>query len=239
MASPSRIGPRRIQTPSSRSKTLLVENEAMRLQRTADTFTIKLEHERRKDILLNEQIRITEEELKRRLQSTSALSPDERKLKQKIAALSHEIELVASNISDTQTYNRCLREQIEGCRLEKTNYSAAIRNFTEQLEELTKAQESKASEYLRASSSASRIKTAMSKLRSRSVNERAKQQARVHELVVSCRQDVVKQDLSAKNSFFRSIEENFKAQIKRTVEMVDPIPIQNALIGKWRDVSDM
>lgn len=184
MASPSPVALRRIHT-SSRSKTILLENDAMRLQRTADTFTIKLEHERRKDILLTEQIRIMEEELKRRkVQYGNTGSPEERKFKLKIATLSHELELVASNISDAQTYNRNLREQIEGCRLEQSNYRAAIKTFTEKLEDLTHAQGSKVSEYLRASSSASRLKTAMSKLRSRSVNERAKQQARLHELTV-------------------------------------------------------
>lgn len=49
----------------------------------------------------------------------------------------------------------------------------------------------------------------------------------------------MKQDWSAKTSFFRSLEDNFKAQIKRSVEMVDPIPIQNALTRKWQDVRTM
>ena len=184
MASPSPVALRRIHT-SARSRTLLLENEAMRLQRTADTFTIKLEHERRKDILLNEEIRILEEELKRRkLHYGNTGSPDERKFKLKIATLSHELELVASNISDAQTYNRSLRDQIEGIRLEQTNYRAAIKTFAEELQDLTKAQDSKVSDCLHASSSATRVKTAMNKLRSRSVNERAKQQARLHELTV-------------------------------------------------------
>lgn len=238
MASPSHTRLHRNQSSSSRSKTLLLENDAMRLQRTADTFTIKLEHERRKDILLNEQIRLQEEELKRRKQaSLGGTTGDERRLKQKIAALSHELELVSTSISDTQTYNRSLRDQIEGYRMEHCNYRAAIKGFTEELEELTKTQWGKHTEYVKSSTSTTRLKTSMARLRSKSVNERAKQQARIQELAVIFTQEAVREDLNAKSSFFRTLEDNFKSQIKRTVEMVDPIPIQNALLRKWKDVS--
>ena len=49
---------------------------------------------------------------------------------------------------------------------------------------------------------------------------------------------MVKEDVSAKNAYFRSIEDNFKALMKRAVEAVDPSLVQQALLKKWKDVGN-
>ena len=149
MAAQSPIRIRKSQTPSSRSRTFLFESEAIRLQRTVDNFTVKLEQERRQDILLSEQIRILEEELKRkkeRLGPGVASTTEERKLNQKIAALSHELHLLAMGVADTQTYNKTIKQAIEGCRREQTNYRAAIKTLSAELAEISQEATAKNSE---------------------------------------------------------------------------------------------
>jgi len=74
-------------------------------------------------------------------------------------------------------------------------------------------------------------------LRSKSAQQQYRQRSRITELTVSDRQAVVKEDLENRSGYFKTLTDNVKCVIFRTLETLDPTPVQQALLQKWRLVN--
>ena len=220
----------------TRPRSALIEQpEALRLERIADTFTARLEYERKQGLLLTEQIRLREEDLKARKDATrlavTSTNPEERRLRGRIAALEHQIHLITANIADTQTGNMLLRAQIDGYRRDQRNYKQAITSLNSDLHEIKDKSGLRGQERLKLTDEDMSQRQHLAVLRCRSVQSHQKHRIQVQEL-----ESVIKQDLQVREGFFKSLEENFKVSMMRALETLDPSPVMQALLQKWRRV---
>lgn len=213
-----------------------MQSEALRLEKISDTFTARLEYERKQGLLLTEQIRLREEDLKARKDATrfavSSANPAEKRLRSKIAALEHQIQLITADIADTQTGNMLLRGQIDSYRQDQRNYRQAITTLACDVREVKDKSGVKGQERLKLTEEDLSQRQKVAILRCRSVQHHSKHRAQVQEL-----ESVIKQDLQVREGFFKSLEDNFKVSMMRALETLDPSSVQQALLLKWRRVS--
>lgn len=229
MASPRRLPA----LPVSHSP--LHELDTYRLQRTVDTVSIKYEQECRRDILLTEQIRIMEEELKRRKEAAkpdTTVTEENRLLQTQIATLSHELHLAALKVGEIQTRNKTLRGKIEACRRDLEASKHAIQSLTGDIARTARTATVLNVNNCEGSLATIQHKNVLEQVRSKSVAERVKQTRRIQELVITLRDDTSPQT----TTFLTAYEEENKRPTRRAFDLVDPIPIQRALGRKWKDV---
>jgi len=213
----------------------------VRLERTADLFTARLEYERKQGLLLTEQIRLLEEQVRGRKEGTrkivSADNPEERRLRHQISSLEHQIHLISSLTGSTQTANYALKSHIDSYRREQHTYRHAISTLTEDLvgvETLCGERECKRT---RVADTTVEIQLRFEQLRSKSAQQQYRQRSRIAELTVRGRQTVVREDLENRSGYYKTLTDNVKFVISRTLETLDPSPVQQALHEKWRLVS--
>lgn len=179
-------------TPSSwrrsRPNTVCIEREALRLERTADLFTARLEYERKQGLLLTEQTRMLEEEVKMRKDvikhAVSSNNPEERRLRAQIAALEHQIHLVAASIAETQTVNSGLKARIDSFRREQHNYRHAIQTLGDDLNALQLKKEATGNERLKLLKEDEMQRKQLEQIRSKSAQQQYRQKVHIVELEV-------------------------------------------------------
>lgn len=212
------------------------QREAIRLEQIADTFTARLEYERKQGLLLTEQIRLHEEHLKERKDAiryaVTSTNPEERKLRGKISALEHQIQLVTANVADTQTTNSLLRAQIDSYRRDQGNYRQAISSLHSDIQNIHVNSEIRNRSRLKLTDDDLNQRQQVAILRSRSVQNHRKHIVQVQEM-----ESVILNDLQVRDGFFKSLEENFKAGMMRALETIDPTQVQQVLIKKWKQVN--
>lgn len=211
------------------------------LERTADLFTARLEYERKQGLLLTEQIRLREEQLRIKKEGTrkivSADNPEERRLRHQIASLEHQIHLISSLTGSIQTANFVLKSRIDSYRREQHTYRHAISTLVEDLNGVETLCGEREGERTRVADTTMEIQHRFEQLRSKSAQQQYRQRSRIAELTVSRRQTVVKEDLENRSGYFKTLTDNVKVVISRTLETLDPSPVQQALLQKWRLVS--
>lgn len=209
------------------------EPEYASLQRTADTLSLSFEQECRRDVLLTEQSRMLEEELRRRkdaLPTPDTAEGMERKLKLKVVALRHELHLAATMLAETQTNNRKLRKHIDAYRRDLTSLNTAISSYQSDFDHISHLALSTNTDICAGNASSLRCQTAAAKLRSKSVHDRLRQNRRLAELTAEVRLD------QTNVSVFVTEEKEVLTPVRRNIDLVDPIPIQRRLLRKWKEV---
>ena len=209
------------------------EPEYASLQRTLDSLSLSFEQECRRDVLLTEQTRMLEEELRRRkdaLPTAETAAAQERRVRLKVVALSHELHLVTTTLAETQTSNRSLKRQINTCRQDLSTLNAAIGSWQSTLEQVSYAAIRANADLCTANFSSLRCKTAAAQLRSKSLHERMKQSRRLAELAAEVREDQIQ------SPTFLTSPDDLPSPTRRNTDLVDPLPIQRALLLKWHQV---
>jgi chromosome segregation ATPase len=211
------------------------------LERTADLFTARLEYERKQGLLLTEQIRLLEEQVRGKKEATRTIvnadNPEERRLRHQIASLEHQIHLISSLTASTQTANFTLKSRIDSYRREHHTYHHAISTLTEDLTSVKTRCEVHEDQRTRVADATADLQARFEQLRSKSAQQQYRQRTRITELTVSDRQAVVKEDLENRSGYFKTLTDNVKYVIFRTLETLDPTPVQQALLQKWRLVN--
>ena len=184
---------------------------------------------------MTEQIRIMEEELRRRKEAVKPeveITAEERQLKVQIAGLSHELHLAALKIGEMQTRNKALKGKIESCRrdLEVCKYS--VQGLTSDIARAAREATTLNSTNCESSIVGIHHRTIVEQVRSKSVAERVKQSRRIQELLITIHDGPA----TPTTTFVTAYEEENKGLTRRMNDLVDPIPIQRALGRKWKDV---
>jgi hypothetical protein len=214
----------------------LLESEPVRLQREADLFTSKLEHERRQKVMLDEQLRQLTEELRTKTKEAKAKTPTDSKLtmlKTQIQRLEHKLELALSKTSKTQAENSELRSVIDGFRQDKFNRRSALGFISQDIIEQSQKAEQHYGIYVQGQRQDDLQRSRIYQLRSQSHSEHLKKNERIGELNVSTRQSLIKEDRLNKGIFIRNIEQSFNAQLKKNTETMDPTLVLKKLQLKW------
>jgi len=102
----------------------LYESEQMRLQKEVDNFTQKLEHEKRRLLIIEEQIKQVTEELQERDRSVKQLVPtqlNEKKSNIKMNSTSKGVKVEQIKLNETKAKNQRLRDQINQLRKEMSS----------------------------------------------------------------------------------------------------------------------
>lgn len=224
--------------PASRPHTVMQEREALRLEHIADLFTAKLEYERKQGLLLTEQIRLREEDLKvlkdKARHIVSSENPEERKMKAQIANLEHQIHLVSHSTAETQTYNGVIKQKIEGHRRDEKNYRRAIESLTKDLNAMQARKGERVEERLKVVDQDAAQRRQLELIRSKSSHQQFRQRVQIQDL-----ESAIRQDLVVRDEFMKSLEANFKVSMLRALETLDPSPVQQALMSKWKNVRNM
>lgn len=229
MASRSPLG-RSARLPLSFRST---EPEYAPLQRTADKISLSFEQECRRDVLLTEQTRMLEEELRRRKDATPpplTAAGEDRRLQLRVVALSHELHLATTALAETQTCNRRLKRHIDTCRQDLGTLNAAISSWKADLEQISYAAVKANANLCSANFSSLRCKTASAQLRSKSLQDRMKQSRRLAELTAEVREDQIH------SPTFLTSPDDLPSPTRRNTDFADPLPIQRALLRKWHQV---
>ena len=111
-------------TSSRLGMSMMHESEAQRLQREADSFTKKFEHEKKRLMVLEDQYKQACQELTEKRENLKQIRPSTAKFakdKQLIKLYENQLEKASSKVSDIQAGNRKLREQVDVMRKEERN----------------------------------------------------------------------------------------------------------------------
>lgn len=109
---------------SSRMGSGIYESETQRLQREADNFTKKLEHERKRFMILEDQLKQAQSEFDEKKISLKKVRPptaQQKKDVHKIKLLENQLEKVSVKYNDTVSTNKVLRSEVDALRKEHKN----------------------------------------------------------------------------------------------------------------------
>ena len=221
-----------------RPNTAAQESEAFRLERAVNLFTAQFEHERKHGLLLSEQIRQCEEQLRHHMSSPRLLAstPEERRLRLQFSGLERQIALLNTQIAEIQTGNRELKEMIDGERLNRRTKKGAVETMREDLKTVTVRKGDRSLERIKWKEEDQTQRFEMTQLRCKSAQHTLRQRAKIQELEVTPTQVHVKEDVMLRDQLFRTIKETFRLQSVRAMETLDPSPVQSALLQKWSPV---
>ena len=122
---------------TSRSVRVTYESEALRLQKEAESFTQKLEKERRLSLLLDDSIR----EVKKQFEQKQASQKQVLSLKQsnardleQVTFLETKLNRAKLELGDLQVHNRRLRTEIDSLRKGNIDGLSATKRLTGELD---------------------------------------------------------------------------------------------------------
>lgn len=129
----------------------LLETEQMRLQKEVDTFTQKLEHEKRRLLIVEEQIKQVNEELGERDRSVKQLKPSqlmEKKSNIKMNSTSKNVNNERVKLNQTKARNQKLRGEIDVLRKEMTSAQNEIDNLRKGIKRNKREAEAQNKDYI-------------------------------------------------------------------------------------------
>lgn len=120
------------------------ESETVRLQKEVDTFTQKLEHEKRRLLILEEQIKQVNEELEDRDRSVKSLKPSylmEKKSNIKLQSNAKNVNAEKLKLNQTKAKNSKLRGEIDMLRKELSSSSNEVERLKKGIKKTKKEAE--------------------------------------------------------------------------------------------------
>lgn len=163
------------------------EPEALRLQRDIENITQKLEYERREQLLLDDQIKVLEDEIREVKQKHNEFVSNkatESKLSNQYSVLERKLEIAYNQVSDVQAQNRAIREQIDSLRKERVNYKNMIDSLSTDIQAYSTQAQAKNQESRKGVNVDEKQKRQINLLRSKSANERSRFNEKVSQLTV-------------------------------------------------------
>lgn len=129
----------------------MYESETLRLQREVDVFTQKLEHEKRRLLILEEQIKQVDSELEERDKSMQSLKPsflEERKTTQKVVSGNKNVNNEQVKLNQTKAKNQKLRKDIDVLRKELTSANSEVERIHKKTKKAKKEAELQNKDYV-------------------------------------------------------------------------------------------
>mmetsp|Transcript_24291 Transcript_24291/g.27553 ORF Transcript_24291/g.27553 Transcript_24291/m.27553 type:complete len:482 (+) Transcript_24291:141-1586(+) len=208
------------------------ETETQRLQREVDTFTRKLEQERRRRNLLAEQVKNVELELaqkKQRMKMSSHKNITQKKSSTSIRSLDNQLEQAISKYNETLAQNKKLRGQIDVLRREKKNQKTVFEHLQSETARAENEAKSKYNENKYAVESSNEINNKIVALRAKHEDEKGNFVFQINELQSQLKSDKKKQENQMKhmNSFMMGHND------KGVSDIVDPTQILKRRLARW------
>ncbi len=128
-----------------------METEQMRLQKEVDTFTQKLEHEKRRLLIIEEQIKQVNEELAERDRSVKQLKPSqlvEKKSNIKMTSTSKNVNNERVKLNQTKARNQKLRSEVDVLRKEMTSATIELDSLKKGIKKNKREAENQNKEYI-------------------------------------------------------------------------------------------
>ena len=129
----------------------MYESETMRLQREVDIFTQKLEHEKRRLLIIEEQIKQANADLGDRNKSVASMKPTqliEKKTNIKLQSQSKSVNNERVKLNQTKAKNEQLRREIDGLRKELTSADNEVFKLKSNIKRAKKEAESQNKDYV-------------------------------------------------------------------------------------------
>jgi chromosome segregation ATPase len=174
-------------SPLSDARLYVFDAEPKRLQREADLFTFKLEHERKRKVSLSQQVRQLSVDLIARSRETKAKTPTSSAktgLTNKIQQLEHKLELALKKTSRIQAENAELRRQIDRHRQDNYLRKGQLASLKREIYEDSSQAEQHNSTYLDVKSTVDSKKHQIFQLRSKSYSDNLQKKGKIEELTV-------------------------------------------------------
>ena len=129
----------------------MYESETTRLQREVDTFTQKYEHEKRRLLILEEQIKQVNEELEQRDSSIKQMKPSflaEKKTNIKLQTSSKTVNNERVKLNQTKARNQKLRQEVDVLRKELSSAIGEVDRIKKGIKRAKKEAEGQNKEYI-------------------------------------------------------------------------------------------
>jgi chromosome segregation ATPase len=129
----------------------MYESETQRLQREVDIFTQKFEHEKRRLLILEEQIKQVNAELGDRDKSVKNLKPGylvEKKSTIKMVSSNKNVNNENVKLNQTKATNLKMRKQIDGLRKELTSANHEVNRIEKTIKRTKREAEGQNKEYV-------------------------------------------------------------------------------------------
>ncbi len=129
----------------------IYESETLRLQREVDVFTQKLEHEKRRLLIIEEQIKQVDSELSERDKSMQSMKPsfqEERKTSQKLVSGGKHLNNEQVKLNQTKAKNMKHRKDIDVLRKELTSANQEVERITKKTKKARKEAELQNKDYV-------------------------------------------------------------------------------------------
>lgn len=129
----------------------MYESETMRLQREVDTFTQKYEHEKRRLLILEEQIKQVNSELEERDKSIKSLKPSqliEKKTNIKMTTNQKNVNNERVKLNQTKAKNAKMRQEIDVLRKELTSAINELDKIRKNIKKAKKQAEEQNKDYI-------------------------------------------------------------------------------------------
>lgn len=129
----------------------MYESETMRLQREVDTFTQKYEHEKRRLLILEEQIKQVNVELEERDRSINSMKPSfliQKKDNIKIQTSVKNVNNERVKLNQTKAKNQKMRQQIDVLRKELTSAINEVQRVKKNIKKAKKEAELQNKDYI-------------------------------------------------------------------------------------------
>lgn len=129
----------------------MYESETMRLQREVDTFTQKLEHEKRRLLIIEEQIKQVNNELEEKDKSVKSMKPsflNEKKNNITMVSNSKNVNNERIKLNQTKSKNIKLRQEIDGLRKELQSSQNQVGNLKKNIGKTRRDAENQNKDYI-------------------------------------------------------------------------------------------
>jgi chromosome segregation ATPase len=129
----------------------MYESETLRLQREVDTFTQKYEHEKRRLLILEEQIKQVTAELDERDKSLKSMKPTqlvEKKTNIKMTTNQKNVNNERVKLNQTKARNQKMRHEIDVLRKELTSAIGEVDRIRKGIKKAKKEAESQNKDYI-------------------------------------------------------------------------------------------
>ena len=123
----------------SRMGGAMYESEVTRLQREADNFTTKYEHEKKRLMILEDTYKQAMTELEEKQQHLKKERPSTAKMKKdnmQVKVLENQLEKNFKDLNKLQSENKSLRDQIDVMRKEQKNQQRVNGNYSKEMKQI-------------------------------------------------------------------------------------------------------
>ena len=206
------------------------EPESSRLQRDMEHIIQKLEQEKRQTNFLEEQIKISENEIKEQKERAGqSFATPESKLRYQVTNLTKQLELQVAHLNQARAENKATRERIDTYRKEKLSSQRKVSSLQEEVDHYKRLAEERNSELCDDLTYDQKRREKIHTLRSKSAHQKSRMSAKVNML-----NSKLKEEKQSRSKAFKDFQESFIEALAQPTGTIEITRLLKNLLSYWR-----